>query len=424
MESHPRVISKLVCILFILVSVGTISLRINADQIQNPKVKQQEAITFENGKQLDPEALLIIINSWGNSWKIGPGFVFGDGRYLVASCEYIVQSHRYNNFTGLSNPYVISPYLGDICEARIVAIYPKLDVAILKLPWTKHPAFSLAKEQEILDTDRVLISFYNTKKVRMESELDLCTDKLTVTAVGVKHGQPLMLWMRDTSQEVESVWPGSPVISSNTGNMVGIFHTRAHSQKLGYTTAIGTCTANQLAAITRKINEPKNYRPLQSSTENSKEAFLNIIHYFTVSTLNDQLSCAKELVKLRPFSAYAHMLLAQSAFYNDQMDLAWQHYKKALTLGPCEAGIHFSYARFLESSRPKDAVIEYKKAFALNPRDIEGLRDCLSLLIKLGRKSEAESYAHQAALRQPSIAEIQSAYSDVMKQYANPGEIK
>ncbi|MCE5323269.1 tetratricopeptide repeat protein [bacterium] len=392
-----------------------------AIQTESHKIADTIGLSGNKGKIVDTKALVVTIDIWADEINAGCGFVSGDGRYIATNYHNVDCCNEFGSFIGLKSPYVISRYWGDISKARIIAADPELDVAILELPWNKHPALTLANEQEVLNTDNVSISSYNIKRVFTEGKIDLCTDWLLVTAAGIKHNKPRMLLMEDDSQRIEQGWSGSPVISSKTGNVIGVLSGIVDDIGMGRP-ATARCTANQLAEIASKINEPKSGKHLQASTENSKEAFSNIILYFAASTLDDQIKYAKEFIKLRPSSAYAHMLLAQSAFYNDQIDLAWQHYKKALTLGPCEAGIHFSYARFLESSRPKDAAIEYKKALALDPRDIEGLRDCLSLLIKLGRKSEAEFIAHQAAQRQPSIAEIWSVYSNVMEQLKKPEE--
>src|SRR4029079_14967618 len=90
----------------------------------------------------------------------GGGFIVGDGTLVVTARHGIYPERLGGLHQGDALVTILSPYLGDACEAEVIAQDRGLDVMILRVPWSGHPALALADETTIVSADKVELSGY------------------------------------------------------------------------------------------------------------------------------------------------------------------------------------------------------------------------------------------------------------------------
>jgi hypothetical protein len=85
-------------------------------------------------------------------------FAIGDGSLLLTAAHCVDDFQPTTDAPISIDPVVISPYYGDVFDVKIVSIDKKADLAILKAPWSTHPAFALASQEEFDAAKYILVA--------------------------------------------------------------------------------------------------------------------------------------------------------------------------------------------------------------------------------------------------------------------------
>lgn len=100
--------------------------------------------------------------------------------------------------------------------------------------------------------------------------------------------------------------------------------------------------------------------------------------------LTESLAELKKAVQLSPQSADAHFILAQALAQTGNTAAARGEYEAACRLDPNNSEFSLEFGRALSNSQPQQAVIELRRAIALNPNDPAAHRSLGILLRRTG----------------------------------------
>ena len=119
------------------------------------KTRPLELVTAQP-RSFDPRAIVLLppLHRLPGVTRTGwasTGFAIGDGTLIATAFHCVETCHQRARNGVLANPLVISPYYGDVREAKIVAVDLDADLAILRAPWASHPAFALANDAEFME---------------------------------------------------------------------------------------------------------------------------------------------------------------------------------------------------------------------------------------------------------------------------------
>jgi len=340
----------------------------------------------ETSTSIEPkDALVLVIMRSFMGRRAGNGFVIGDGTLVVTAHHLVFEKSERGRHEMSGSAFVASPYLGDACEARIVAADEDLDLAVLEIPWKGHPALRLVDEPGLLSAERLVVTGIpetirsigpGTHEPLLES-LDVQTEELAIDFVAVRRQIPQFISLSGIGK-LGGGWSGSPMLLPDSDIAAGCFtllHTERGKQ-IGGRGPAGT----QVRRLLKQSAREQSLTPSDSQLprcEDGTDAFILLAqayHHF----INDQYGWASDriekYIKLRPESSFGYTQSAIIAEKQGRFDLAEQYHQKALELNPEGMGSRFYYAQFLSSRRPDEAleifqgiwhVDEFKPAVAL-----------------------------------------------------------
>jgi len=325
----------------------------------------------ETSVLIKPQDALVMVNMRSiMGRRAGNGFVTGDGT-LVVTAHHLVfeQSERgRHKMAGLVS--VISPYLGDGCEAEIIAANKKLDLAVLKIPWKGHPALKLVDESGLLSIERVVIlgmpgiisspgtGFHEPPLQSFEVQ----RENLTVDFVAVRRQIPRFISLSEVGKLGQG-WSGSPMLLPDSAIVAGCFTTlhRAAREGLKRVSATGPAVT-QVRHLLEGDHWEKSLIPSNSTVsrpEDGIDAFLlytQALRYFMNDDYESASNSIKKFIDLRPESHIGYALAANNANRNKKYDVAEQCYQKALKFNPEGTTLKALYAQFLSDHQPDRAL--------------------------------------------------------------------
>jgi len=248
------------------------------------------------------------------------GFAVGDGT-LIATAFHCVEPLQQKARTGaLAKPLVISPYYGDVFEAEIVAVDREADLAILRAPWTSHPAFALASEREFAEaTELAAVGFPPAELFKdipvsigrspaMETapvlKLDPASKSETYVVGAVRHAGP--------------GWSGSPMVLPESGKIGGILvtqHIHNIEDKILVKDLRG-CGAPVIRSLLEHGGLAEGARhaetagPSPPDADRAFSAILDSVEAMHRADMECATRRAAELVELRPLSCVSRILYA------------------------------------------------------------------------------------------------------------------
>jgi len=356
-------------------------------------------------------------------------FVIGDGSLLVTAAHCIDDITEDNRRGILVKPQVISRYYGDIFEAEILAVDDEADLAILHVSWDGHPALELATMEELSDAKQMIIAAYPPPKKSWSKQKfykNVFWERLPIVKLDDAGGKKAVV--TGGSRFMGPGWSGSPMILPDTGKLAGVFgnvHRMQTGQKVFFEYFRG-CNVGSIYSLLRKVgvNPGKRSNEIIKRKPDAEKAFSTLIDCFE-ALLNEgvplAVSRAKKLVRLRPQSIGAHLLLASLAEANKDIDkqatkLAESSYKEALKLAPQSFTAHASYGNFLlRNKRNNEAIIELKKAIELEPDNSFVLVGLVKIL-KDQDVGEAEIFARRLVEKYPENADFWFELSAVLSK--------
>ena len=119
----------------------------------------QVVLLAETSTSNEPKDALVLIDMRSfMGRRAGSGFVIGNGTLVVTAHHLVFEESEQGRHEMSGLVFVASPYLGDACEAKIVAADEELDLAILEIPWKGHPALRLVDESGLLSAERLVVT--------------------------------------------------------------------------------------------------------------------------------------------------------------------------------------------------------------------------------------------------------------------------
>ena len=303
--------------------------------------------------------------------RAGNGFVTGDGTLVVTAHHLVFEESKQGRHEMAGLVSVISPYLGDGCEAKIIAANDKLDLAILKIPWKGHPALRLADESGLLSIERVVVigmpgTIRGIGKVSDEflpENFDMQRENLAVDSVVISRQQiPWFISLSEIGQ-LGHGWSGSPMLLPDSTVVAGCFTELRRSKQgdMERLLAIGTAVTQVIHLLEQSCWE-KSLVPSDSVLSRPKDgidAFILFAQAYN-RLMNDKYESASDSIEkfigLRPESSFGYALAADNAEKNKKFDLAEQYYQKALKLNPEGTALKILYAQFLSGHQPDRAL--------------------------------------------------------------------
>ena len=136
--------------------------------------KQDQSLQLEDG--YDPNALVLLAhidhrqNETLISWP-RVAVAIGDGTILLTAKHCVDTPPRWSKPPMSPDIVVVSPYYGNIYQCEVIVADKKTDLAILKAPWSVHPALALASEEEFQTTKQVTVFSRPIRKPKEPHEL-------------------------------------------------------------------------------------------------------------------------------------------------------------------------------------------------------------------------------------------------------------
>lgn len=302
--------------------------------------------------------------------RAGNGFVTGDGSLVVTAHHLVFEESEQGRHKMAGLVSVISPYLGDGCEAEIIAANKKLDIAILKIPWKGHPALKLVDESVLLSIERVVVMgmpviIHSLGTGFHEPPLpsfDLQRENLAVDFVAVSRQIPQFISLSEVGQ-LGHGWSGSPMLLPDSSVVAGCFTTLHSASREGLKRVSATGSAvTQVRHLLERNHCEKSLIPSNSTVsrpENGIDAFLlytQALRYYMNDEYESASDSIKKFIDLRPESHIGYLLAANNAEKNKKFDVAEQYYQKALKFNPEGTILKILYVQFLSDRQPDRAL--------------------------------------------------------------------
>jgi tetratricopeptide (TPR) repeat protein len=344
-------------------------------------------------------AVIILTTTLGET-RIGNGAVIGDGRLVVTTYHLVFESSEIGLHTMPGVTTVISPYLGELCNAKILIANRELDAALLEIPWRGHPSLTLLSDSGVHDVDRVRFEAYIAGALSSDNSppyAQIQTTSLPVESILCRRGVPSQI-IFDGHGELGKGWSGCPIISEKDDSLVGCF-TNISGQKptanLSFLpdknlynckqkeTASGPAAGliRQLASEVDRTDSLLAKSQFTLRPNDSREATQHLLHAFQLRRADDD-SLPKAMEELNHFLTLRPKAIAGRVFLASWLEDAGKQkeaeeiFKQALAGDPNNVHSRIAYGQFLASSgRTDEALSEFQQAKDCSPDD--SLADCM-----------------------------------------------
>lgn len=318
-------------------------------------------------------ALVIVLTRYPAGERGGNGFVIGDGTLVVTNDHLIHQvsdkgDHRMEGLVA-----VYSPYLGQACDARILATDEKLDLAVLEVPWKGHPAFRMADAPGVglARVARVIGMPALARYVEdpAPGAIDPNAPRIDIEELEVlpaKAGEmiPSTLFLNGTGK-LGPGWSGAPMCVPGTSEVIGCLCqvTRIPGPaETGILSANGPAIYHVSELLGSEVGPARLAAPAAAPLArpgDANEAFSLALHAamcLRPGRYASALEPAQAFVALRPQSGLAHKMLANACEKQGQVDAARQSYERALELDPNSLHAQILFAQFLDERGDFDSA--------------------------------------------------------------------
>jgi tetratricopeptide (TPR) repeat protein len=340
---------------------------------------------------LPESALVVVMSRYFFGEQAGNGFIIGDGTLVVTSDHLVYEQsskgdHRLDGFVA-----VFSPYLGQACDARILASDEELDLAVLEVPWKGHPSLAVADANAVMDARSARIVGLPTIVRRLDDwdsggsteAFKTEEEELPVAFVAVREHVPQFVTLGGARQ-VGPGWSGSPLLAPGTSTAVGCFNIIQFSSKNEriasqhaagpvawqvYRLLGGSFDRSRLRRVDTSLKHPEDAHEACSLALRAS-SFLHPDRYAAA------LESARAFVRLRPESGFGYKLLAYANDKLDQTEAARESYRRAAELDPNSLNGRILHAQFL---------VEHE--------DPNGARQILESLWRAGRSRDLVAIA-------------------------------
>ena len=354
-------------------------------------------------------SVIVFSRSIGQT-SCGNGFVTGDGTLLITARHVVYPERLSGLHQGDAFVTVFSPYLGDACEAEVIAQDRALDVVILRVPWSGHPALPLADEAAVVSAEKVELAGYRDllgavtagKPNLLEPPLAAESAALEVNSVVVRQGTTRSVMT--TSAPAGGGWSGAAMLLARTSAVGGCY---------ARTGANGSAGVGAAAGAIRQLIEQAGFgaslngqlTPARASGD-SAAASLQYLRGIAASAAGDARgsdSHFQAFVQLRPRSAIGYRDQAGQARAMGDLDRAQNLYAKALEIEPALVSARILYGQLLhERLMPARALenLRYAWEHGRYSRTAAVIPLC-NLLREQGNEREGADILAQAVKQSP-----------------------
>jgi len=328
----------------------------------------QIVLPAETPISVEPRDSLVLVDMYSFMEKrAGCGFVIGDGTLVVTAHHLVFEESEHGQHEMRGMVFVASPYLGDACEAKIVAADEELDLAVLETPWKGHPALRLVDESGLMSAERLVVtgipetvrSLAPSSHEPLIESLDGQTEDLSVDFVAVRGKIPRFIALSEVGQLGEG-WSGSPMLLPDSNIAAGCF-TSLQTERGELVGARGSAVT-QVRRLLKQCGREQSLAPSDSHlapVKDAMDAFILLAqayHHITNKQYGWASDKIEKFLRLRPESSFGYTQSAGIAEKQNRYDSAEQHFQKALELNPEEMGTRFYYAQFLSDRDPDKAL--------------------------------------------------------------------
>ena len=383
--------------------------------------------------RINPDAFVYVLN-WGitcgessdylriNYRGLTDGFAVGNGRYVVTAAHCLTSFG--NTPFVLRQPIVVSPYYGDLFEARIAAVDETNDVAVLEVDWDAHPALELETGEQWKTGKTIEITGYPPPAAERGGS-GLFSRNIMVEATRLRgtseDGSLSILWLGPVNRPGKG-WSGSPFINPLTGKVVGVLTQKRHRKKwfILKDDLIFGCSAdairNLLAGAQLQEGAVSEFTPVSGAPERFDRilaALDSVVHL-----KKDQGEAADKLCEEIPSSSMACLLA--SGFVGSEE--AEPYLLKAIEVDPDSSLLRANYGRRLMALDQFSRAAEQFQAVI--DREPDHLFANYGLLASLGRLNlrKAEALGKDLTERWPENRMFWYEYSDILKARKKPAE--
>ena len=323
---------------------------------------------------IDARAMVLIFSRRIGGTSCGNGFVVGDGSLIVTARHVVFPERLTGLHQGDAFVTVLSPHLGEACEADVIAQDRELDLCILRGPWKGHPAVELADDAEIVAAEKVTMAAFTdaitavtaAKPSLVPAPSALATPQvieLPVDSVTVRRGQTLTVVTKQAPPGPS--WAGAPLmLAGGAGDVQKCAGCYARTQGDG---TAGLATA---AAPIRKLIDDAGAAPAMQQTaatpmpagERSFEATALYLQAVAASAARDPKASAtliQQFFRLRPNSAVAYRDAAGQSRAQDRLNEAQSLYEHALDLDPTLISARVLYGQLLHERVMPDNALQH-----------------------------------------------------------------
>lgn len=340
------------CLLPVILSAGA---------VQAQPIPQTRAI--------DPGDCLVIVTSTTPFGSIsGTGFAIGDGTLIVTAHHIVAEASKEGRHTMLGAVRVLSPYLGDCRYAEAVVLDIPLDLAVIKVPWSGHPAFEVPNDRELVEALQLetignisLISAIPKESSQLFPESSAIDHQiLDVDFVAVRRQEPQFISLYGRGQ-LGPGWSGAPMLVPGTLKAAGCFVQLNKSLSDGRLTSQGPAMA-QVRRLAEQIGQSQSLEPSGATAARADDGFeVSLLFLQTAKFLaRDAYGWADDavtrLLALRPHSAMVHMLAAWVQEKQGDTDAADVHYRTAMKLDSNGPMLRLMYGQSFLDRDPNKAV--------------------------------------------------------------------
>lgn len=370
--------------------------------------------------QLDPADSVVLVRSATSLHaQRGSGFLVGDGGWVVTASHVVSldlgQGRRLSDHTVT----VYLPWTGQPLEARVAAVDPVSDTALLRLPRAGFPALPL-EGLEVVDAAGALDRLKDRPLRLYGFPLSYGADTVAALAKpehndarlhSIARREQSHLCILTECKDAQPGWSGGPVLALDRRTVVGVFHSLYRPDEKVRTVLPAGSPSGYLAGLLQqaKAGDPAGFTrasppafPRAPKAGEILAAHLRSLSWSGVGRWKEAEQELREALALTPDDPLAMLELARLQFVQKRPEEAEKTLREAARRAPSSSMVQTNLARTLHYNyNGAGARAAIQAALAASPDDPEphlALADVLEAEMKT---AEAEQALRAAVAKHP-----------------------
>ena len=365
----------------------------------------------------DTRPLVLVFSRRIGGTSCGNGFVVGDGTLIVTARHVVFPERLTGLHQGDAFVTILSPYLGQPCEADVLAQDRELDLCLLRAPapWKGHPAIQLADDADIVAAESVtLAGFTDALSVLTAAKASLVGATMPPAQVVTLPIDSVTVRKSATRTIVTAQappgpsWAGAPLVIGGVDEerVAGCYARTQGDGTAGLATA-----AMPVRKLIESIESPAAMVPTPqrlAAPEKSAEAAALYLQSVAASAAREPEASSHFLqmyLALRPNSAIAYRDAAGQAHAAKRLIEAQQLYEKALALDPSLISARVLYGQLLhERVLPDNALQHLRYAWENGRGSTAAVIPICNILREQGKEKDCIAILEEAVKKGPRDA--------------------